>query len=439
MPVLENGAEVLRRRDIAAVTLGNALEFYDFLTYSFFAIQIGHAFFPGGSAYVSLMGSLATFGAGFATRPLGAIVIGRYADRVGRKPAMLLSFVLIGASIFAMALIPSYAAIGVAAPILAVLARMAQGFSLGGEIGSNTAFLLEASSPERRGFIVSWQGASQMIALFAGSVIGVALTALLPPHLLDVYGWRIAFLLGGVAVPFGLWLRTSLPETLHRVESGAQAAPASVDRVGLAQRHWRVMALGIAILGMGTIGSYIQIYVVTYAQNTLHLSQHAGFLAETGNTVVAIPAMLLGGWLSDRYGRRTVNVLNNAVFLVLIYPLFAWVVAVPSAAVLCICMAILGVFSNLGFGSFCAALSESLPKAIRCGGFGTVYSLAIALFGGTTQFVVTWLIHRTGSAMAPAWYLLAATSIAQIALMLFPESAPGQRRNRSAAPLPQAA
>ena len=174
----------LLRRHIAAVTLGNALEFYDFLTFSFFAIQIGHAFFPSNSAYGSLMGSLATFGAGFATRPLGAIVIGRYADRVGRKPAMLLSFVLIGASIFGMALIPPYAAIGLAAPVLAVIARMLQGFSLGGEIGSNTAFLLEAAPPQTRGLIVSWQGASQMIAILVGSLVGVLLSSLLPANLL---------------------------------------------------------------------------------------------------------------------------------------------------------------------------------------------------------------------------------------------------------------
>src|SRR6478672_4051607 len=214
------------RRHIAAVTLGNALEFYDFLTFSFFAIQIGHAFFPSNSAYGSLMGSLATFGAGFATRPLGAIVIGRYADRVGRKPAMLLSFILIGASIFSMALIPPYAAIGLAAPVLAVIARMLQGFSLGGEIGSNTSFLLEAAPPAERGAVVAWQGASQMIAILAGSLVGVLLSTLLPPSVLDAYGWRIGFVLGGLTVPFGLWLRTSLPETLHAPEVGTPAPEA---------------------------------------------------------------------------------------------------------------------------------------------------------------------------------------------------------------------
>ncbi len=421
----------LKRRHVAAVTLGNALEFYDFLTYGFFAIQIGHTFFPGESAYLSLMASLATFGAGFAMRPIGAVVIGRYADRVGRKPAMLLSFILIGASIFGMALIPSYATIGLLAPVLAVLARMMQGFSLGGEIGSNTSYLLEAASPRMRGLIVSWQGASQVAAIIAGSLIGALLTAVMSPSMLDAYGWRIAFALGGIAVPFGLWLRSNLPETLHEKQEAMLADAVvvpEISRMALARRHWRVMVLGLVVLGMGTIGSYISLYAVTFAQDTLHLSAQAGFLAELGNAVAGFVAVLLGGWLSDRHGRWPVNAASNFVYLVLIYPLFAWVVAMPSALVLFVSMTILGFVSNLTFGVFLAALGESLPKPIRASSFGTVYSIAIAFFGGSTQFVVTWMIHVTGSAMAPAWLLTGAIAIAQIGLMLMPESAPARIR-----------
>jgi MFS family permease len=417
---------VFMRRHIVAVTLGNALEFYDFLTFSFFAIQIGHAFFPSNTAYGSLMGSLATFGAGFAMRPLGALVIGRYADRVGRKPAMLLSFVLIGVSIFGMALIPTYAAIGVAAPVLAVISRMLQGFSLGGEIGSNTSYLLEAAPVAERGSVVAWQGASQMIAILVGSLVGMFLSTCLPPNLLDAYGWRIAFALGGLAVPFGFWLRTSLPETLHAPELGTPSTEPGVPTLTLARRYWRIMALGVAVLGMGSIGSYIQMYAVTYAQDTLHLSERAGFLAETANAAIAIPAMLLGGWLSDRLGRWPLNIGANFLFLISIYPLFAWVVQTPNAAALIAAMTVLGFVSNLTFTSVCTALGESLPKVIRCSCFGIVYSVAIAACGGSTQFVVTWLIHVSDSAMAPAFYLMAATAVAQIAMMLIPESAPGR-------------
>ena len=414
----------LKRRHVAAATIGNALEFYDFLTYAFFSIQIGHAFFPATSAYSSLMLSLATFGAGFVTRPIGALVIGAYADRAGRKPAMMLCFVMIGCSIVVMALIPPYAKIGLAAPILAVIARMVQGFSLGGEIGSNTAYLMEAAPADKRGLIVAWQGVSQQIALVGGGLVGTLLTLTLPASALDAYGWRIAFLLGAVAVPFGLWLRSNLPETLHEPEENLIAPVAQPSRLAQAGAHWRVIVLGLAILASGTIGSYSFIYLVTYAQDTLHMPASAGFQAETVGNLASIPAMLLGGWLSDRHGRWPINVWANLTFLVMIYPVFIWVVDTRSTFALITGMTALSIAANFFAGSFYAGLAESLPKTIRGSGFGTIYSVSIAAFGGTTQLVMTWLIHVTHSAMAPAWYLIGAIGIGQVALMLMRESAP---------------
>ncbi len=420
---------ILRGHHIAAATIGNALEFYDFLTYAFFSIQIGHAFFPSQSAYGSLMLSLATFGAGFVTRPIGAFVIGNYSDRVGRRPAMMLCFVLIGCSIVGMALIPGYATIGIAAPILAVTARMLQGFSLGGEIGSNTAYLLEAAPIEKRGLVVSWQAASQNIALIAGGLVGVALTAFLQPAALETYGWRIAFLLGAVAVPFGLWLRTNLPETLHEPESATARPSSGQSRFGQACSHWRVLFLGLVVMAAGTVGSYTFSYLVTYAQATLHMSARSGFLAETFGNILGIPAVLLGGYLSDKHGRWPVNVWGNLAFLVLIYPTFVWVISARTGFALIAGMTILNAVSLFFWGSFYAGLTESMPKTIRGSGFGIAYSMAIACFGGTTQIVATWLIHVTGSSMAPAWYLIGATAVGQIALMLMAESAPVRMRH----------
>jgi MFS family permease len=425
-------ARTLRRRHIAAATIGNALEFYDFLTYAFFAIQIGHAFFPSGSAYASLMLSLATFGAGFVTRPIGALVIGAYSDRVGRKPAMLLCFTLIGLSIVAMALIPSYAAIGVAAPILAVIARMAQGFSLGGEIGSNTAFLLEAAVPEKRGLVVSWQRASQYVALTTAGAVGAMLTAWMPPQLLDAYGWRIAFLLGAVTLPFGLWLRSNLPETLHSAEL-LGVAPAQGSRLSQARASSRVIGLGLVVLASFTIGAYIFNYVVTYAQNTLHMTAREGFIASTCGNVVSFGSVLAGGWLSDRIGRWPVNVWGNLAFVVLILPVFYWITQARTPFALIVGVTGLSAAAAVPLGSFFAALAESLPKTIRGTGFGTVYSLSIAAFGGTTQLMVTWLLHVTGNALAPAFYLVGAASIGQVALMMMAESAPAPLARRALA------
>jgi MFS transporter, MHS family, citrate/tricarballylate:H+ symporter len=427
----------LKRSHIFAAAIGNALAFYDFLTYALFAIQIGRTFFPSESAYGSLMLSLGTFGAGFITRPIGAVVLGQYADRAGRRPAMMLCFLLLGGSIALMALIPSYRTIGIAAPILAVLARMTQGFALGGEVGANTAFLAEAAQDQRRGYVVSWQGASQFIALIVGSVVGAVLTDLLSASQLDAYGWRIAFLLGAITVPFGYWMRSRLPETMHAARAAAgdsSPSEARSERLRSVRQHARVMVLGLIVLAAGTIGLYSFTYIVTYAQNTLHLPARTGFIAELATYLVTVPITLLGGYLSDRYGRWPINVWTNLAFLVAIYPVFAWVADQPSAATLVLGMMLLGVLAAPVNASFLAGLAEALPPNIRASGFATVYSVAIAAFGGTTLPVITWLIHVTGSPLAPAWYLVGATAVGQVALMMFPETAPVRQRPYSIAP-----
>ncbi len=310
----------VRPRAIVAATVGNALEFYDFFIYGLFAVQIGEAFFPASNAYVSLMLSLATFGVGFLSRPLGAVLLGAYADRVGRRPAMVVSLSMIGISMVVLGCIPSYAQIGVAAPLLAVIARLVQGFSLGGEVGANSAFLVEAAPEDRRAEIVSWQGVSQAIALVLGSLVGTLLAVFLSPSALGSYGWRIAFLIGAAIVPCGYWLRRNLSETLHeqeaqypqtRVDGGPARDVRESGRLELARRHWKPMVFGLMAIAAGTVGTYIFVYIATYAQTTLHLPPRAGFLASLAGYGVEIPCILLGGRLSDRYGRKPVNVWGN--------------------------------------------------------------------------------------------------------------------------------
>ena len=249
-----------------AATIGNMLEFYDFITYAFFAIQIGHAFFPAQSEYGSLMLSLATFGAGFVTRPIGGIVLGIYSDRVGRRPAMLVSFALMGGAILVLALTPSYGSIGMAAPIIAILARMVQGFALGGEVGPTTAYLMEIAPPERRALVVAWQPTSQEIAATAGALVGVILSKTMAPEMLDSIGWRVAFLIGAACLPIGLWMRRSLPETIVQSEHAERAERTS--HLALARRHVRVIAFAVMILASGAISTYVTQYMTTYAQRT---------------------------------------------------------------------------------------------------------------------------------------------------------------------------
>jgi MFS family permease len=414
------------RRAALAATVGNMLEFYDFITYSFFAIQIGHAFFPTGSDYGSLMLSLATFGAGFVTRPVGGIVLGIYSDRIGRRPAMLASFALMGAAILTISLTPSYDSIGIAAPIIVIAARMVQGFALGGEVGPTTAYLIEIAPVEHRALVVAWQPASQEIAATAGALVGVILSRTMAPEMLDAYGWRVAFLIGAICLPFGLWMRRTLPETIP--QGGDEAAERDqTGHLALARRHIGLIALALMILASGTISTYVTQYMTTYAQNTLHVSPTLAFTVSLVSNGIQFVGALLGGWLADRLGRRPVMIWPQLVTLLLTYPTFLWIVHAPGALSLLVGFGVLSIIGSLPFTAFYATFTEALPQNIRGGVFATVYAVAIASFGGTAQLVVTWLLHVTGNPLAPAWYLLLAAVVGLIAMSLMPETAPGRK------------
>ena len=409
------------KRAALGATVGNMLEFYDFITYSFFAIQIGHAFFPAHSEYSSLMLSLATFGAGFVTRPVGGIVLGIYSDRIGRRPAMLLSFALMGAAILLISLTPSYNSIGLAAPIIVIVARMLQGFALGGEVGPTTAYLLEIAPPKRRALVVAWQPTSQEIAATAGALVGLVLSRMMTPEALDSYGWRIAFLIGAACLPIGLWIRRSLPETIPQGESGAAERPGHLE---LAGRHVRIIVLALLILASGTISTYVTQYMTTYAQNTLHVGTTLAFTTSLVSNGIGIVAALLGGWLADRYGRWPVMVWPQVAALFLTFPTFVWIAKAPGAPSLLLGFGVLTLIGSLPFTAFYATFIEALPQNIRGGVFATIYAVAIAGFGGTAQLVVTWLLHISGDPLAPSWYLLLAAAVGLVAMSLMPETAP---------------
>lgn len=405
-----------RRHAIAAATLGNGLEFYDFITYAYFAIQIGHTFFPSDNAYLSLMGSLAAFGAGFITRPLGAHILGGYADRHGRKPAMLVSMTMMGSGILLLALTPGYATIGYAAPLIAVCARLIQGFALGGEVGSATVYMMESATSARRGWTISWQGASQAIAATLGALVGLLLSFLMSDAELSAYGWRIALLLGATIVPLALYIRSSLPETIHAPED-SPVAP------GLGS-YLRPIVCGFLIITSGTIGTYIFQYMATYGQNTLGLSTSLSMGGEFANNAMQVIFVMLGGWLSDLYGRKSVMIAPQALFCVLIVPCFLWLTTARDATSFIGANLILAAGSSVMYGAVYAAISESLPKEVRARVFALVYSIPVALFGGTTQMVVTWLLEVTREPMAIAWYLTAVSVLGLGAMFAIRESAP---------------
>jgi MHS family citrate/tricarballylate:H+ symporter-like MFS transporter len=406
-----------RRRAVTAATLGNGLEFYDFITFTFFAIQIGNSFFPSQNHFLSLMGSLATFGAGFITRPIGAHFLGGYADHHGRKPAMLISMSLMGLGITLLAITPSYATIGVAAPIIAVCARLIQGFALGGEVGSATVYMMESAKAHRRAFTMGWQGASQNVAATVGSLVGLILASVISEADLSSYGWRIALLLGVTIVPVALWVRASLPETLH----GPDTTP--VENIGF-RGYMRPILLGFVIIASGTIATYIFNYMATYGQNTLHLSATISLAAEFGGNGISIAVILFGGWMSDRHGRRSVMIIPQLLFCLAIVPCFLWLTTERDAFSFIGANVIIGILSTYPYGAAYAAITESLPKEVRARAFALVYAIPVAAFGGTTQLVVTWLLQVTGAPMAIAWDLTAISVIGLIAMLGMRESAP---------------
>ncbi|MEZ5557082.1 MAG: MFS transporter [Pseudomonadales bacterium] len=409
-----------------AATVGNGLEFYDFITYAFFAIQIGNTFFPSENSYLSLIASLATFGAGFITRPLGAYVLGGYADRHGRKSSMLISMMMMGVGILLLALTPGYAAIGYAAPAIAVCARLIQGFALGGEVGSASVYMMESATAERRGFTMSWQGASQSIAATIGSLVGLGLSFLLTEAELASYGWRIALLLGATIVPFALWIRNSLPETMEMEDT------APVPNDGL-RSYLRPIVCGFMIIASGTIATYIFQYMATYGQNTLGLSASLSFAGEFANNGISVVTVIIGGILADRHGRKLLMIGPQILFCLSIVPCFVWLTAERGASSFIGANLILAGVTGFVYGSVYAAISESLPREVRARVFALVYSIPVAVFGGTTQLVVTWLLEVTGEPMAIAWYLTGVAIIGLVAMTVIRESAPAVVSARAAA------
>lgn len=417
------GGQRLPARQVAAVCVGNALEFYDFVTYAFFAAQIGRTFFPSQERDLSLLASLATFGAGFLTRPLGAWVIGRMGDRRGRKPAMLLSFSLIGIASIGLPLTPSYASIGVLAPILVIAFRLLQGFALGGEVGPSTAFMMEAAPVHRRGLYISLQSMSADAATLVAGVVGVVLAHALDEAALDAWGWRVALLAGAAIVPFGLYLRRTLGETLHVATRTGEPEPSA----GLT----RIAVLGLAMLAAATTTNYILDYLTTYASSTLGMPSKLALGATAIVGLCGVCCDPLGGWLSDRFGRKPVMLIPLVFLLFAIFPCFWLLGEVRTAPALFGITTVLAVAALLSTAVFLVAITESLPPERRSGGLSLIYAISISVFGGSTQFAASWLTHVTGNPLAPAWYMAGAVLVGLVAIALLPETAPVKRGVRA--------
>ena len=416
------GYPPLERRAVAAVILGNALEFYDFTTYVFFAKPIGEAFFPLKDPGQSLLASLALFGIGYVMRPVGGVVIGAFADRAGRKPAMLVTIALMAVGMLMLALTPSYAAIGAWAQVLVIAGRLIQGLALGGEVGPSTAYLLEAAPPSQRGFIASWQIASQGCAAFAVGILSLALTVAIGGAAMSAWGWRVLFLLGISVVPVGLVIRSHLPETAGEGHDDGTAGSATGVLRRLWRDHARLLCVTFALIAASNVSSSIGTNMPTYAGSTLGLTETVSTLVTVAFGLASILFPLIGGALADRFGRRPLLIWPRLAILLIAVPAFAVLRAHPTAATILAVTFLLSALSSVNAAAIIVGIPESLPKAVRSAGLSIVYALAVSVFGSSTNFLVNLLIKVTDDKLSPAYYLAAFSVLGTAAALLMPET-----------------
>ncbi|MEK7490403.1 MAG: MFS transporter, partial [Pseudomonadota bacterium] len=366
-------------RLIAACSIGNALEMYDFTVYSFFALMIGKLFFPSESAYGSLLLAVATFGIGFVMRPLGGFVIGNYADRHGRKAAMTLTIGLMVVGTLCLAVAPTYATAGLLGPLIILAGRLLQGFSLGGEIGASTAMLMEAGGIRGRGFRVSWQLGSQGIAALCGALTAAVLYGSLSPEALQSWGWRVPFFLGLLIAPVGFYIRSHLDET-HTAETHAPSPLGTLFR-----EHGTLVAKGVLTIIGGTVGTYLVIYFMpTYMIRELHLPASLSLLAGCVTGLTSFAASLCSGWLADRLQRRKPLVVASILFTVVaLYPAFWLMTHYPSVPLVLSLSALLTASLYLGTTPLLLMMMEMLPIKVRASGLSVIYAIGVTVFGGS--------------------------------------------------------
>lgn len=409
-----------RARLIFATALGNGLEIFDFTVYSFFAATIGNQFFPATSELTSLLLSVGTFGVGFFMRPLGAIVLGGYADRVGRRAAMMLTIWLMALGTAIIGLCPSYGSIGIAAPLIVLLARLVQGFAAGGEVGAATTFLLESGPLSKRGYFVSWQAASQGAASLLGASLGLFLSRTLSPADLSAWGWRVPFLLGLLIAPVGYYIRRQLDESSIPDETTSRS---TTPFVTLFREHSLTIVLATFFLLGGTVSVYVTVYFMpSYISRVMHLSPYIGFLCAALSSLVMLVVSPFAGKLADRLQRRKPLVLfSTGASTCMTYPVFLLITrAHGTVQILCGTALVTGLMC-IGGAAGLLLILEGFPAKVRASGFSIAYAIAATLFGGTAQFVVTWLIRTTGNPMAAGGYVTACGVIAFIALLCIKE------------------
>ena len=398
-------------KTLFATCVGNALEWFDIAVYGFFASYIAHAFFPTEDPSVSLLLTFGSFGVSFLIRPLGAVVLGAYADRVGRKKALLMSITLMMIGGLIITVMPSYSSIGLIAPIMILLARLIQGFSAGGEFGSSTAFLVE-HFPERRAFIASWQFATQGASTLMASAFGLALTSWLTEAQIQEWGWRIPFAFGLLIGPVGLYIRRHVhePASFARAEKSAAPLKTLMGR----QKNLLLLAMGLMVISTGV--NYMLNYVPIYATKNLHLPGSTAFTATLiAGIILTVVTPLMGLW-AEKIGRLPLMWGSLLLLAVTIYPAFLLVVNHTSPTTLILLVGWMALLKSVYFSTVPSMMADLFPISTRASGMAISYNVAVTVFGGFAPLICTLLITMTGSSLAPSYYLMLLALFSGIAL-----------------------
>ncbi len=412
-------------RAVLAASIGNMLEWYDFTVYALFAPYIAHNFFPSDDPAIDQVKAFLAFGVGFVVRPLGAVLIGVYGDRVGRKAALTLTILVMAAGTLVIAVAPTYAAIGIGAPLLLLVGRILQGFSAGGEIGGAAAFLVENATPEKKGIYASWLQASMAASNILGALVAVSVTALLTPGQVMAWGWRVPFLVGLLIAPAGLYLRRTLNETpafeaeLNRRISAHEKQPSPLTDTF--KYHWRQLLVGLGFSILWAVAVYtLMIFTPVYVQKAFGFKPEQAFTATLIGNFFLVAGCFASGALSDRIGRKASLIGGAVLLLVLVFPLYLWLQASPTTATLIVVHSGFCLIVASFIGTAPAALSELFPTAVRSTGMSLVYNTAITIFGGFAPALLTWVTRVPGkNVLAPAWYVMLAAVIALAALTQF--------------------
>ncbi|MEO3759611.1 MFS transporter [Mycobacterium sp. B14F4] len=411
------------RKAVTGASIGNAVEWFDFAIYGFLATFIAAKFFPAGNDTAALLNTFAIFAAAFFMRPLGGFVFGPLGDRIGRQRVLALVILLMSGATVLIGLLPTYAAIGVAAPLLLLFLRCLQGFSAGGEYGGGAVYLAEFASERRRGLTITFMAWSGVLGFLLGSVTVTLLQALLSAEAMDGYGWRIPFLIAGPLGLVGLYMRLRLDDTPQFTELSETNQIAERPLREAVTTSWRSILQVIGLFIVFNIGYYVVFtFLPTYFIKTLQFSKTTAFVSITLASLVALVLILPLAALSDRLGRRPMLIAGSVAFIVFGYPLFMLLNSGSLVAAIAAHCA-LAVIESVYISAAVSAGVELFATRVRYSGFSIGYNICVAGFGGTTPYVVTWLTAQTGNSLAPAWYLTMAAVVSLGAIFTIRESA----------------